>query len=205
MARFVSALESLDAELIEMQYRAGIFSNRELARMYGVSINSIQRWARKFGWTRDLEPSVRKKIKDKLVARTPAGEKLDMMVVDAEKEEGEAREATMVEMVADFGAAVVLGQQQGTMRLAEIQERLETILKERLAAAEELGAKKVDLDQLKDLVSILKDLANTLKNRVEIERRVFNLDEPGIPIERLLSLFPEDARAWIAEELRKAL
>ena len=48
-------------EQIEADYRAGIKSLRQIAQAFGVGESTIRKYAKKYGWTRDLNPKIHAK------------------------------------------------------------------------------------------------------------------------------------------------
>lgn len=57
-----------DREAAGRDYRTGAFTDRELAAKYGVSHTTIQNWAKRQGWTKDLVGSVKAATAAKLAA-----------------------------------------------------------------------------------------------------------------------------------------
>ncbi|MBD2819526.1 hypothetical protein ID852_02195 [Xenorhabdus sp. 42] len=56
-----------DWEAIELAYRAGSLSIREIAAKYGISDTAIRKRANSQGWQRDLTDKVKKATRTKLV------------------------------------------------------------------------------------------------------------------------------------------
>lgn len=63
-----TARQSIDWEAVEMHYRAGIRSLKDIGKEYGVSDAGILKRAKKDGWTRDLSARIQAKAEAKVSA-----------------------------------------------------------------------------------------------------------------------------------------
>lgn len=65
--------KGLNVSGMEIDYRAGILSNREIGGKYGCSHSYVVKLARERGWERDLTPRIKQRS-DAIVAKTIARE-----------------------------------------------------------------------------------------------------------------------------------
>lgn len=186
-----------DWEAIEREYRAGVLTNREIARRHHISEGAIRKKAKEKGWTKDLTARVREKVRTELV-RTPV-----------RTPEGGDEARTEKEIVDDAAAAVVALVREHRADLREGREMAATLLSQLRAAAgnrdalEDLiivstvnadtgvGAAKTAAQaqrkamlaavSLPSHVGALRDLSNILKNLIPLERQAFNVDDGGPP------------------------
>ncbi len=176
---------------IEAEYRAGIKSLREIGELHGVSAGTIATKAKDRGWERNLQERIQMAVAEQ-VARTVAAESDDV-----------------VQANADVIARVELGQREDIRNLRELvalltrecqsqvkNSELFEQLGELMASPDEDGA----MDKLNELyrkvasmpgrISAVKQLAETLKILIELERKVLKMDadtkEKGSGIEDLL-------------------
>ena len=81
--------KQLDWEKIEVEYRAGVLSLRELAKKYGCVEGAIRRRAKAYGWDRDLSARIEQAVRTKIVrtsVRTEADKATDREIVEANAE-----------------------------------------------------------------------------------------------------------------------
>ena len=176
---------------IEAEYRAGIRSNRQIAETHGVSEAAIRKRADQEGWEQNLADRVRLKAEEK-IARHIAAQAED--VVDAN---------------ANALVSVELTQRQDIKNLRELVSLLTTEcmaqcrnpelfqqLGELMASPDETGKQ----DKLNELyfkviavpgrISSVKQLADTLKTLIELERKILKMDidpsKNGAGVEDLL-------------------
>jgi hypothetical protein len=165
-----------DWEAIEREYRAGQLSVSEIGRQHGVSHTAINKRARKEAWARDLTERVRKEVSARLVS--------------PEVSEANAQEA--VETAAARGVALVRSHQASLGKANRIAEKLMSELEgstddneaivEAIEAATFNDANANRRNSMMKAVSLpsraatLRELSQTLKNLIPLERQAFNLD-----------------------------
>lgn len=168
--------KQVDWEAVEREFRAGQLSVSEIGRHYGVSHTAINKRARKGGWKRDLSEQVRKEVSARLVS--------------PEVSAANAQEA--VETAAARGVALVRSHQASLGRANRIAEKLmaeldtgtdhnEAIEAEIWAdtAADTNTQRRTSMLRAVSLSSraaTLRELSQTLKNLIPLERQAFNLD-----------------------------
>lgn len=174
-----------DWERIGIDYRAGILSVREIAAAHGVSHTAIQKRAKAHGWERDLKAKIKAKA-DALVAKREVASKV--ATVDAATEKG------IIEGVATAVADIRMSHRTGIQRSRRLANNLLDEL-EGLSDNRELFAQlgelltdpEADRDTLSELYhkvialpgrsKVLKEMSDTLKTLVALERQAYSMDE----------------------------
>lgn len=183
----VEKKQSADWERIELDYRAGVLSLREIAAADGnVSHVAIKKRADREGWTRDLSARIKAKAEE-LVNKALVNE-----VVNAEKK---ASEKLVVEANAERIATVKSGHRVTSARLhtlgltllSELESQsadtgLLDTLGELLAAPDDNGVDKLN-DIYRKVISLpsridsAKKAAETLRHAIGLERESYGLDD----------------------------
>ena len=182
---------AVDWERIELDYRAGAMSLREIAANHpGTNHVAIARRAKTEGWTRDLSERIKAKAED-LVTR--AAVTADVTAARA------VTEKQVVEANAQDQASVRLSQRKDIRRKRAIVTRLMDELEaqvgpENAALLADLGEMMrspddAGQDKLNDLyrriialperAKTAKTLAETLRITVDMERQAFGMDAKG--------------------------
>lgn len=175
----------VDWEAVERDYRAGVMSFAEMGKAHGVSKGRISQVATKRGWEQDLSAKIKAKAEAKVNEATVNAE------LNAKRE---ATAAETVEIGATVLARVKLSHRTDiarsrtlTMRLLEELEAQTAQVPELLQLGE-LMAKPDDkgVDKLNELyhkiialpsrTKTMKDLGDTLKTLIGLERQAFGLD-----------------------------
>lgn len=176
-----------DWEAIETAYRTGSQSVREIAAQFGISHAAISKRAKKESWDRDLKARIQAKA-DALVTKREVTKKVTTEKLVTERQIVEAN----AEVIAN-----VRMEHRGDIRRARtltnsLLEELESECSD-VAALSQLGEllRREDdkgMDKLNDLyhkiislpgrVKAMKDLADSLKNLIALERQAYSLDDP---------------------------
>ncbi|SSW75607.1 Uncharacterised protein [Klebsiella pneumoniae] len=180
-------MEKPDWEAIESAYRAGVLSVRELAGKYGISHQAISKRAKKDGWERDLKAKVQAKA-DALVAKREVARQVAT--------ESTISERQLIEATAEVIATVRMEHRSDIRRARTLTNSLLEELESECSdvdALNQLGEllRREDdkgMDKLNDLyhkiislpgrVKAMKDLADSLKNLIALERQAYSLDDP---------------------------
>ncbi|HEO9917524.1 TPA: putative DNA-binding transcriptional regulator [Enterobacter asburiae] len=175
-----------DWEAIESAYRAGVLSVRELAGKYGISHQAISKRAKKDGWERDLKAKVQAKA-DALVAKREVARQVAT--------ESTISERQLIEATAEVIATVRMEHRSDIRRARTLTNSLLEELESECSdvdALNQLGEllRREDdkgMDKLNDLyhkiislpgrVKAMKDLADSLKNLIALERQAYSLDD----------------------------
>lgn len=169
-----------DWESIEKDYRSGVLSIREIAKVHDVSDTAIRKKAKSDGWQRDLSAKVNELVRTELV-------RTEVRTSDpqTEREIVEAAAATQVYVVRGHRASIKRMNSIALSLLEELDEQ--TISRDLYAELGEMLRKDDEKSQDKrnDLyskiisgagrVDSMKKLAETLKILIGLERQAFNI------------------------------
>lgn len=190
----------IDWEKIELDYRAGIKSLREIATDHEISEGAIRKRAKRDDWVRDLSAKIKAKAED-LVRKDLVRSEVRTQNTISEKETIDAN--------ANLVASVRLSQRKDIQRSRSIAMSLFDELEhqvgiENVENLEKLGEllrteDDKGRDALNDLymkiismpgrVKSMKDLSDTLKTLIALERQAFGLDdENNKPVDALTAL-----------------
>jgi hypothetical protein len=177
-----------DWEAIERAYRAGLLSVREIAASCGVSHTAIQKRAKAHSWERDLKAKIKAKA-DSLVAKREVATQVASKTVETERQ--------IIELNAEVIANIRMAHRGDISRSRRLTNKL---LDELEALTDEQGTIKELIAQLKDgdhedgeamsdmlalankmgalptRTKTMKELAETLKTLVALERQAYDLD-----------------------------
>ena len=148
-----------DWERIELDYRAGIKTLRQIAGENSISEGAIRKRAKRDDWTRDLSERIQDKA-EQLVRKD--------VVRKVVRTESALTERVLVDVNAQAVADVRLGQRDDIGRAKGITRRLLDELEDS-AQAYELDAR----------VKMSKTLAETLRIVIDMERQAFGMDAKG--------------------------
>ncbi len=178
----------IDWERIELDYRAGVKSLREIADGSGTSHVNISKRAKKFGWVRDLAAKIQAKA-DELVNKATVNSSVNAVNQISERQTIEAN----AQAVADVKIAHRTDIQRSRKIAMGLLEELEQMVGiETANLLEELGYLMRDpddkgQDRLNDLyhkiislpgrAKTMKDLGESLRVMVALERQAFGLDD----------------------------
>lgn len=107
--------KTVDWELVEKHYRAGLLSLREIAKDAGCTEGAIRKRAKKDCWERDLTKKIQQRAEElvrKQTVRVPSTQLTP------------ATEKQVVEDNAQAAASVVMRHRAGLSRLAELRDKL---------------------------------------------------------------------------------
>lgn len=174
----------VDWEAVEIQYRAGIRSLKDIGAEFGVSDAGIIKRAKRDGWVRDLKAKIKAK----------ADAKVSAALVSAEvSPQTKASEAQVIEVEAQVQARVRLGHRQDIARFRKLALALLTELEAETGDPElfeELGdllrsEDRNGQDRRNDIyrrvissagrVDSLKKLSETLKHLIGLEREAYGI------------------------------
>lgn len=195
-----------DWERIELDYRAGVRSLREIAAEHGISHVAINKRAKKEGWSRDLSAKIAAKA-DELVTRGA--------VTTSVTKESRISEREVIEANAQAIVSVRVAHRRDIQRSRRITMSLLEELEQQtgadaVALLEQLGdlMRREDnkgQDKLNDLyhkvislpgrAKTMKDLGESLRVLVALERQAFGMDDKdGAPADALTSLLHNIAK-----------
>lgn len=177
-----------DWEAIESAYRAGLLSVREIGSQQGVTHTAINKRAKKEGWERDLKAKIKAKA-EALVSKREVSKQVSTEKMVSERQ--------LIEANAEVIATVRMEHRGDIRRARNIASSLFGELEAQCAdvgALEQLG----DLmfspddkgqDKLNEIyhkvismpgrVKSMKDLSDTLKTLIGLERQAYDIDGPA--------------------------
>ena len=177
---------AVDWESVEREYRAGIRSLKDIGAEFGVSDAGILKRVKKEGWVRDLGPKIKAKA-EALVSEREVSERVSAQTTVSERQ--------VIDANAEMMANVIRGHHKLLTRLRGIamllMDRLEAELEGTelfrqlgvmMANPDEFGVDKmyelfVKVTALPVQTDTGKKLAEMLKTIIELERKVFKIDE----------------------------
>ena len=186
MADNARAKSSVDWEKIELEYRSGILSTREIASNSDVSHTAINKRAKKFGWDRDLSLQIKAKA-EALVSRRMVSAEVASQQAATERQVIEAGAERIAQVRGEHRVDI---QRVRTLALALLSElegqtaNLEDLaaLGELLRMPDETGQDKRNDLYMKIIatpsrIDSAKKLAETLKHAIALEREAYGLDD----------------------------
>lgn len=174
-----------DWEAIERAYRAGLLSIREIASTQGITHGAINKRAKRDGWERDLKAKIQAKA-DALVSKRTVSTEVSTKQADTERE--------IIEVNAEVIANIRMAHRGDICRSRRLTNKLLDELEgltDNRELFEELGELMRDpddngFDKRNDLygkvislpgrTKTMKELAETLKTLVALERQAYDLD-----------------------------
>lgn len=180
----------MDWEKIENLYRAGVQSTREIAADMGVSHTAINKRAKNESWDRDLSAKVRAKA-DAKVSKAMVSSEVSMETKFTEK--------VAIEVESTIQARIRLAHRTDVGRSRTLAMRLLEELEAQTSHVPELeqlgelmhAPDKNGIDKLNELyhkvislpgrTKTMKDLGDTLKTLIGLERQAFGLDDAPPP------------------------
>lgn len=184
----------IDWEKIELDYRAGIKTLREIAKEHGIAHGSITNKAKKEGWARDLSAKIRAKA-DEIVSKKLASKKLASKKASKNKQQSEI---DCVQANADNSAEIQIQERDDVSKARKLTMSLFNELKSLSdntdlaeALSEAVGSRDSDDEKIMDAVKkitalpgrikCMKDLTDALKIQIELERKVHKIDDANVP------------------------
>lgn len=181
-----------DWERVEVDYRAGLLSVREIAATQGISHTAIQKRAKAEGWGRDLGAKIKAKA-DALVAKREVASEVatERAATDRAIIEANAEVIANVRVMhrKDIGRARTLAMALLEELESQTSNRdLIAELGEVLGGSEDgngVSDKMLSLyhavTSLPGRTKTMKDLGDTLHKLITLERDAYNIDTPGEP------------------------
>lgn len=195
-----------DWERVEQLFRAGLLSVREIAATCGVSHTAINKRARNAGWERDLKAKIQAKA-DALVSKAEVSKQVSTEALATERGIVEAN----AQVIADIRIAHRTDIGRSRRLAIKLLDELESVTDNR-QLFEELGElmrseddkgqdRRNDLYmkviELPTRTKTMKDLGETLKNLVALERQAYSINDEAAP--------PDDRSKLTDEELERRI
>ena len=180
-----------DWEAIESAYRAGLLSLREIAAQHGISDTAIRKRAKKDGWTRDLAAKIQSKADD-LVRRREVRTQVRTETSITERELIEATAETIARVRMEHRGDITRARRLANMLIDELEIGTSSVadfekLGELMHSPDDKGQDKLnEIDHkgisLPSRVKSVKELIESLKNLVGLERQAYNIDDGKEPV-----------------------
>lgn len=202
----------IDWESVEIQYRAGVRSLKDIGREFDVSDAAIVKRAKRDGWSRDLRAKIQAKADAKVSEALVSGR------VSAQTK---SRERDVIEANASVIADALLLQREDVRRgrtlVMSLFEELEhetahrdlyQQLGELMQSPDDAGADKLNelyrkVISLPQRIDGVRKLSESLRIQIELERKVLNIDERA-PVKPETELADEELEAKLSRLLAKA-
>ena len=177
-----------DWERIELDYRAGIKTLRQIGEAHGISHAAISKRAKKDGWERDLKAKIQAKA-DSLVTKAAVTKEVSKQAAASERETIEAnahaianvklahrrdiqRSRSIVMALLDEMEA-----QSGAESAANLRLLGEYLASDTVDASEKLQDLYQRIISLPQRAKTMKDLGESLRVLVGLERQAFGMDD----------------------------
>ena len=192
----VSAVkDQADWERIELDYRAGVLSLREIASMHGITHGAINKRAKRDDWTRDLNAKIRAKA-ESLVSKALVSKEVSRESMVTERQIIDAGAQRIAQVKKEHRHDI----QRSRAVIASLLDELElTCGPDNAALLADLGEimrseddngqdKRNDLYNkllsMSGRVKTMKDLGDSLKTMIGLEREAYSLDDPKAAAEQ---------------------
>ncbi|MCE0854018.1 hypothetical protein LU689_29395 [Pseudomonas asiatica] len=177
---------SPDWERIEQLYRAGLLSVREIAAAHGITHGAINKRAKRDGWVRDLKAKIKAKA-DALVSKSLVSTEVskEQLATDRDTVEANAQVIANVRIShrTDIGryrklANSLLEELEGMTDNRDLFDQVGELLR----SEDDNGQDKLN-DLYQKVISLpsrtktLKDLGDTLKVLITLERQAYSIDD----------------------------
>lgn len=175
--------KTADWERVELDYRAGILTLREMGTLHGLSEGAIRKRAKRDNWTRDLNAKIKQRA-DELVRKEE--------VRKAVRTEGRVSELRQVEIGGELLKEIKLGQRTRITRATTLTEKLAgelELITDNREIFEQLGEllhnpEDTRLSEayhrvigLQGRVKMTKELSETMKTLMGMECQAFGLTD----------------------------
>ena len=165
--------KQIDWEKIEVEYRAGVLSLREIAARHGITHGAIRKRAQRDDWDRDLSAKVRARA-EALVSKAEVSTQVSTQA-----------ERDVVAVSARLQADKILEHRKDLVRLQEVEQKFveelvgndgEPTKRYITTYLGQIIEKDVPLS-ISEKASTLQALANVRTRRIELERKVFGIED----------------------------
>lgn len=194
------AEKEINWEKIELDYRAGVKSIRQIAAENEIAESGIRRRAKQYEWVRDLSEKIKAKADD-IVRKESVRNSVRTKTTISEKEtiDANANEVASVRLAhrKDIQRSRKIAMSlfdELEMMVGQENVKLLEMLGELMWSPDDKGNDKVNDLYMKIIsmpgrVKSMKDLSDTLKTLIALERQAFGLDdENNKPVDALTAL-----------------
>lgn len=180
--------QPVDWERIEQLYRAGVLSVREIAATCGTSHTAINKRAKVHGWERDLKAKIKAKA-DALVSKAEVSKQVSTETLETERGIVEANAKVIADIRIAHRTDIGRGRRLANKLLDELEgltdnRDLFEQLGELLRSEDDNGQDKrndlyMKVIDLPARTKTMKELGETLKNLITLERQAYDLSSDG--------------------------
>lgn len=178
--------KQVDWERIEQLYRAGLLSVREIAAAHGITHGAINKRAKRDGWVRDLKAKIKAKA-DALVSKSTVSTEVSTEQLATEKATVEANAQVIARIRIAHRTDIGRYRSLANKMLEELEgltdnRDLFDQLGELLHSPDDNGVDKLN-DLYQKVISLpsrtktLKDLGDTLKVLIGLERQAYSIED----------------------------
>jgi len=165
--------KQIDWERVEVEYRAGKLSLREIARQHGCTDTAVRKRAKAEGWERDLSAKIEEAVRAKLVR-------------ESVRASSQVPEEDIIEAVSTRSANIVLAERKDLEELRALENKLMAELDgepTKLFIAQYQGAtvEKVVALTVTEKAATLSSLAGVRAKRIELERKIWGIVDQATP------------------------
>lgn len=179
----MSTAPNVDWERIELQYRAGLMTLREIASEHGITHAAVTKRAKRDGWARDLNAKIQAKAAA-LVAKREVSKEVAAERLVTEREVVEAGAVKVAEVLTGHKRIAADGLRVVEQLIAEVHQVGE--LQEHLMKLGELMRDpEAKVDKLNDLyhriiswggrAGTIKSISDSAKNLIAIQREAYSI------------------------------
>lgn len=170
-------MAKIDWDKIEVEYRSGVLSIREIARRNGCDDKAIRNKAKKNGWKRNLKDRVKERVREKVAES--ADKKVRKNIQKSARSAFPSRDATedeIIDELADEQFRTVKRHKRLASKQQNIVARILNEVTSRMKTTK--GAKmNVTLDDAGNISKILKNLSYASGKMMDADRKSLNLDD----------------------------
>ena len=187
--------KSVDWDAVELAYRAGVRSLKDIGKEFGVSDAGILKRAKRDGWARDLSAKIKAKAEAKVSAAAVSGE-VSALTKLAENQVVEANAQMQADIILSHRQDVGRARKLAMKLLEELEHQSDDCglydeLFDLLQKDEGSGKRRNDAantrrrELLNKVIALpsrtktMKELSETLRNLVSLEREAFGIDKGG--------------------------
>lgn len=167
-----------DWERIELDYRAGIKTLRQIASEHSLTHGAVNKRAKRDGWERDLAAKIKQKA-DALVSRASVSETVSKESKAAEREVVEANALAVADVRLSHRRDITKTRSIAMRLLKELDQQVEQA--DTRAPDEAVSDPKPAPLNLQGKAKILKDLGESLRVLVALERQAYGIGEEVPP------------------------
>ena len=177
--------KAIDWERIEIEYRAGVLSVREIAATCGVSHTAIQKRSKAQGWNRDLNAKIKAKA-DALVAKAEVANKVATEKSATDQQVIEANAQAIVSIRLAHRSDISRSRTMVVSLLTELEGQTEDrglfeAFGEMMRSENRWGADKLNdlyhkIISLPGRVDSIKKLSDALKTLIGLEREAYGIE-----------------------------